>query len=376
MAHSGRPARRASRVRRLTAGADHGTLAAVDPLKGAYDYAARAHAGQHRKGGAPYILHPAEVAAILQRAGVDEMAVLRASLLHDVVENAPRRVADIASEFGPTVADLVGELTRPEATRHDREVFRGYLDGLSGRARLIKLADRIENVRGLRAIHDDSEFVRRYLEETRALFLSEWSARTHPGLAQTLDEAYQAAVFRWFEELRTAYRPQQVRLLFLGEAPPDPKQHDARFFYGPTLSRHHYLFLGMMEALYGARLDRMAGRKAEWLRRFQGDGFWVLDALSAPAEPRRRVDRLAALKNTAHDVAERIKAVGPATGVVLCHPLADEALRPSLRAAGILLLHESVIPFPLPPWRRSFVERVRLAMMIGGVSPATRESEA
>lgn len=346
----------------------------MDPLKGAYDYAARAHAGQHRKGGAPYILHPAAVAAILQEVGVDEVAVLRASLLHDVVENAPRTVADIASEFGPTIADLVDELTRPEATRHDREAFRRYLEGLSGRARLIKLADRIDNVRGLRAIGDDLDFVRRYLDETRALFLSEWSARTHPGLAQTLDEAYQAAAFKWFEDLRIAYRPQRVRLLFLGEAPPDPKQHDARFFYGPTLSRDHYLFLGMMEALYGAGLDRIVGRKAEWLRRFQGDGFWVLDALSAPAEPRGRVDRLAALKNAAHDVAERIKAVGPATGVVLCHPLADEALRPSLRAAGIVLLHESAIPYPLPQSRRTFAERVRLALMIGGVPVEIRDS--
>jgi len=355
-------------IRRLTAAAAHGTLAAVDPLKEAYDYATRAHAGQHRKGGTPYILHPAAVATILREAGVDEVAVLRAALLHDVVENTPRRVTEIGAGFGPTVADLVGELTRPEATRHDREAFRRYLDGLSGRARLIKLADRIENVRGLRAIREDLEFARRYLEETRALFLSEWSVRTHPGLAHTLEEAYLAAVLKYFEDLRAAYRPQHIRLLFIGEAPPDPKQHDARFFYGPTLTRHHYLFLGMMEALYGATMDQMAGRKDEWLRRFQRDGFWLLDALNAPAESRKRADRLAALKSAAPDVAERIKAAAPATGVVLCHPLADEALRAPLRAAGTLLLHESAIPYPLPQARRVFAERLRLALMIGGIT--------
>jgi hypothetical protein len=68
---------------------------------------------------------------------------------------------------------------------------------------------------------------------------------------------------------------------------------------------------------------------------------------------------------------ECIKAVGPATGVVLairCRRSAAIAAAP--RAS---LLHESVIPFPLPQGRRPFVERVRLAMMIGGVSPATRE---
>lgn len=340
----------------------------MDPLKEAYDYAAQAHAGQHRKGGAPYILHPAAVAAILQKAGVDDAPVLRAALLHDVVENTPRRVSEIAAAFGPTVADLVGELTRPEDTRHDREAFRRYLEGLSGPARLIKLADRIENVRGLRAIREDLEFTRRYLEETRALFLSEWSERTHPGLAQTLEEAYLSAVFKYFEELRAAYRPQRIRLLFVGEAPPDPMQHDTRFFYGPTLTRHHYLFLGMMEALYGVRLDRVTGHKHEWLRRFQNDGFWLIDALDTPAESRKRVDRLAALKDAAPEVAERIKAAAPATGVVLCHPLADEALRAPLRAAGVLLLHESEIPYPLPQVRRVFAERLRLALMIGGIA--------
>jgi hypothetical protein len=353
----------------LTAGGDGGTLAAVDPaLKGAYDFAARAHAGQVRKGGqAPYILHPAAVATILREAGVEEAAVLRAALLHDIVENTPRTVADIAAEFGPTIADLVAELTRPEATRQDRDAFRRYLAGLSARARLIKLADRVDNVRGLRAIRDDLEFVRRYLDETRALFLTEWSAQTHPGMARALADAYTAAALQWFEDLRLSYRPRRARVVFLGEAPPDPRQRDPRFFYSPTLSRHHYLFLGVMEALYGATFDRLAGGKADWLRRFQDAGFWMLDALEVPAESRRRADRLAALRRVAREVAERIQTVGPAVGVVICHPLADEALRPALRAGGLLLLHEGAIPFPLPPWRRTFVERVRLALMVGGI---------
>lgn len=354
----------------MTAGDARGTLAAVDPaLKSAYDFSARAHAGQVRKGGqAPYVLHPAAVATILREAGVDEVAVLRAALLHDVVENTPRTGADIAAEFGQTIADLVGELTRPAATHEDREAFRRYLAGLSARARVIKLADRIDNVRGLRAIRDDLEFVRRYLDETRALFLGEWAAQTHPGLAVALDEAYRAAARQWCEDVRLLHRPQRVRVVFLGEAPPDPRLPDARFFYAPTLSRHHHLFLGLMEALYGARLDQIGGRKDEWLRRFQAGGFWLLDALEAAAARPRRLDRLAALRRAARDATERIQTAGPSAGVVICHPLVDEALRPVLRAAGLLLLHEGPIPFPLPRWRRVFVERVRLALLIGGIT--------
>ncbi len=341
----------------------------MDPaLKNAYDYAARAHAGHYRKGGnAPYILHPAAVATLLREIGVEDAATLRAALLHDVVENSGRTVADITEEFGETIADLVGELTRPKETRDSRDAFRRYLDGLSPRARLIKLADRIDNVRGLRAIHDDLEFVHRYLDETRALFLSGWARESHADLARTLEQAYRAAMLKWFEDLRARYRPERLRLLFLGESPPDPGQGEPRFFYGPTISRHHYLLLGMMEALYGVQADKVTGRKTEWLQRFQADGFWMLDALDAPSESKKRADRLAVLRKAAPDAVERIKAAAPAAGVILCHPLADEALRPFLRKAGILLLHEGAIPFPLPQWRRSFVDRVRLALMIGGI---------
>lgn len=346
-----------------------GTLSAVDPaVKHAYEYAAQAHAGSYRKGGsAPYILHPAAVATLVRETGIEDAATLRAALLHDVAENSSRTVADIREEFGETIADLVAELTRPKDTRQNQDAFRSYLSRLSPKARVIKLADRIDNVRGLRAIQDDLEFVRGYLDETRTLFLSGWARESHPDLARILEQAYRAAVLKRFEDLRTMYRPKRLRLLVLGESPPDPDQGEPRFFYDTTVSRHQYVFLGMMEALYGARSDEVTRSKTEWLRRFQADGFWMLDALDAPSESRKRTDRLAALRKAAPDVVERVKTLASAGGVILCHPLADEALRPFLRKAGIPLLHEGALPFPLPQWRRSFVERVRLAMMIGGI---------
>ncbi len=64
--------------------------------------------------------------------------------------------------------------------------FGRHLEGLGPRAGLIKLADRIENVRGLTAIRDDPEFVRRYLDETRELFRPPWTDRTHAEMAEML----------------------------------------------------------------------------------------------------------------------------------------------------------------------------------------------
>jgi (p)ppGpp synthase/HD superfamily hydrolase len=156
-------------------------------------FAAAAHAGEVRKGsGQPYIAHPEAVAQIQRELGVDDPVILAAALLHDVVENTSVTVADIAARFGDDVAGLVGELTRPVGTHENRDAFRLYLDSLGPRALLIKLADRIENMRGLQFVHDDATFVRDYLDETRELFLP-LAERTDAQLAALLREAYESA---------------------------------------------------------------------------------------------------------------------------------------------------------------------------------------
>lgn len=162
-------------------------------LEEVYRFAATAHAGELRKGsGQPYIAHPEAVVEILRGIGVDDPAILAAALLHDVVENSPVTLADIAARFGEDVAGLVAELTRPPETHEKRDAFRRYLDRLSPRALLIKLADRIENLRGLRLIHDDPAFVAAYLDETRELFLP-LAERTPAQLAALLREVYESA---------------------------------------------------------------------------------------------------------------------------------------------------------------------------------------
>jgi hypothetical protein len=54
-----------------------------------------------------------------------------------------------------------------------------------------------------------------------------------------------------YEELRERYRPEPIRVLLIGESPPDPGDAERRFFYAPTLSRHDNLYRGVAEALYG-----------------------------------------------------------------------------------------------------------------------------
>ena len=113
-------------------------------------FAADAHARQRRKGGAqePYIGHPLRVAALLEAVGVTDEDVLKAALLHDVVEDTPRTLADVSALAGPNVASIVAEVSDdkslPKATRKLLQIEHARTASLE--ARLVKLADKIDNV--------------------------------------------------------------------------------------------------------------------------------------------------------------------------------------------------------------------------------------
>ena len=122
----------------------------------ALTFAAQRHSGQRRKGGddIPYINHPIDVATILASgAGVDNRDVLVAAILHDTVEDTPTTPAEIEDLFGPTVAGLVAEMTDdkslPKMRRKELQIE--HAAELSDDAKLLKLADKISNVRELAA---------------------------------------------------------------------------------------------------------------------------------------------------------------------------------------------------------------------------------
>jgi guanosine-3',5'-bis(diphosphate) 3'-pyrophosphohydrolase len=114
-------------------------------------FAAQAHTGQMRKGGAeaPYVNHLAEVAAFVAEATEGRDAdLVAAAWLHDVVEDCDIAREEIASRFGAEVADLVLEVTDdmslPKEQRRQRQIE--TVATKSPRARLLKLADKTSNV--------------------------------------------------------------------------------------------------------------------------------------------------------------------------------------------------------------------------------------
>ncbi|MFQ5655919.1 MAG: RelA/SpoT family protein [Candidatus Methylomirabilales bacterium] len=133
----------------------------VAVLRKAHDFAAAVHRGQERYTGDPYFSHPMEVAAILADLRMDVRAIA-AGLLHDAIEDTQTTRSEIRKVFGDEIADLVDGVTKlsrlPFSTRADRqaESFRKMLLAMAKDIRviLIKLADRLHNMRTLEPLPD------------------------------------------------------------------------------------------------------------------------------------------------------------------------------------------------------------------------------
>jgi RelA/SpoT family (p)ppGpp synthetase len=147
-----------------------------DILNRAYVFSMRAHGGQTRKSGDPYFTHPLSVADILTELKADPASVATA-LLHDVVEDTPTTVADIERLFGAEIATLVDGVTklsqielRSEASKQ-AENFRKLVMAMAEDVRvlLVKLADRLHNMRTLHHF-DNEEKKRRIALETMEIY--------------------------------------------------------------------------------------------------------------------------------------------------------------------------------------------------------------
>ncbi|HYA19046.1 MAG TPA: bifunctional (p)ppGpp synthetase/guanosine-3',5'-bis(diphosphate) 3'-pyrophosphohydrolase [Burkholderiales bacterium] len=144
-------------------------------LESAYHFSETAHQGQFRKTGDPYISHPIAVANILAQWHLDPQA-LTAALLHDVIEDAHVSKDEITQKFGKPVAELVDGLSKLDKIEFrsqeqaQAENFRKMLLAMAHDVRviLIKLADRLHNMRTLNAMQADKR--RRIARETMEIY--------------------------------------------------------------------------------------------------------------------------------------------------------------------------------------------------------------
>src|SRR6266850_4785342 len=198
----------------LTHKLDYLEAADIKKVREAYRFADEAHLGQFRASGEPYITHPIAVAGLCADWKLDAQAIM-AALMHDAMEDCGVTKAELIERFGAPTADLVDGLTKLDklqfSTREEQqaESFRKMLLAMARDVRviLIKLADRLHNVRTLDAM--ELEKRRRIARETLDIYapiahrlglnaiyrelLEQSFARLHPLRYQTLQKAVLAA---------------------------------------------------------------------------------------------------------------------------------------------------------------------------------------
>ena len=133
-------------------------------IKRAYEFAKDKHKDQLRRSGEPYIIHPIQVAYILSTLGLDHSTIC-AALLHDVIEDTDVTLEDIAKEFSPEIAEMVDGVTKlsklnytseqEQQVENYRKMFLAM--GKDIRVILIKLADRLHNMRTLKYLTRDRQ---------------------------------------------------------------------------------------------------------------------------------------------------------------------------------------------------------------------------
>ena len=144
--------------------ARHYPQADLTALHDAFEFAQLAHRDQTRETGEPYVTHPLAAAQILADIGIDPVAVM-AALLHDIPEDTDFTLNDLEERFGPEVAQLVDGVTKlskfsthsheEQQAENIRKMFLAMADDI--RVVLIKLADRLHNMRTLYALPSDKQ---------------------------------------------------------------------------------------------------------------------------------------------------------------------------------------------------------------------------
>jgi guanosine-3',5'-bis(diphosphate) 3'-pyrophosphohydrolase len=180
----------------------------LELLRRAYVFSAREHKGQVRHSGEPYLVHPLEVANLLADMRLDVVAVA-AGLLHDVVEDTLTSIERVAELFGPEVAHVVEGVTKlssipfsskeAQQAENFRRMFLAMVDDI--RVILVKLADRLHNMRTLGHVPDEKR--ERIARETLDIYAPIANRLGMSKVKNELEElSFKALEPRAYEELR------------------------------------------------------------------------------------------------------------------------------------------------------------------------------
>lgn len=167
----------------------------------------------------------------------------------------------------------------------------------------------------------------------------------------------------WYQELRQRWKPDKIRLLLIGESPPDDGGDitNRRFFYTEHLSERDLLFRGVADALCDSSKLNKGDLKTPWHQRLRDEGLYLIDLASIPVNLMDGSTRRRVLRESVDECVQRVTDLAP-DGIAICHTPTFRLLSRPLQAASLPLLHNAPIPFPMGNKRAEFVEKLRAAV--------------
>jgi hypothetical protein len=163
----------------------------------------------------------------------------------------------------------------------------------------------------------------------------------------------------WYSNRRSRWKPEHVRLMLIAESAPDDGGDIAnrRFFYDDNLTGKDGLFREVVRALYGdPTLASSPNAKKPWLEKLKADGVFLIDLATVPVNELGTADRAAALTRNISQTVSLAGELSPG-GIVLVKQNVFDLLERPIRAAGLPLLHDAMIPFPGSGQQKRFRER-------------------
>jgi len=176
-----------------------------------------------------------------------------------------------------------------------------------------------------------------------------------------------------YEDVRRKYLPKHVKVLLIAESPPPAPevQSSRQFYYTDRIRKDDRLFVNTIRALYPETVEtpepELETQKEQWLRRFQADGWYMIEALEeSQVHEVTKKERQARIQAAAPRLVERVRGIAePGTKVILIKSnVYDMAAKP-LRDAGFNVLNTELVDYPGRFNQRAY--REKLAGLAGAV---------
>jgi hypothetical protein len=177
-----------------------------------------------------------------------------------------------------------------------------------------------------------------------------------------------------YKQAREKYKPEKVRVLFIGESPPRWKEKDEpRYFYFEKVEKRDHLFKSVMKALFPREFQEyeQGKSKARLLKKFKKHGFFLVDACETPINQHKEgAFRNLLVKKSLPSLVKKVKQVaGPETKIIFIKDNVHRIAAKKLEKEGFQVLHQEPLKFPYGKNAVVFQEKVRKMLGEEGLLP-------